>query len=392
MAQAGASLSGFDIDPEQSFTLPAAYYWSDEIYRREIEAIFSKSWRFVGHLTEIAEPGDYLTQDICGQSIFVVRGRDGELRGFHNVCRHRAHQLVAGRKGNVRAVITCPYHAWAYGLDGSLKAARNSEGVAGFDKGDFGLSPVAVETFCGFVFANLDIDATPLNERAPGFEDMLRRHVPDLDRMVWTDQADFDIAANWKVVAENSLDGYHVFLSGPAHRNLGELMDGHNLAMTNHPGWAMLHAHAGTGDNNAYRYATGSGQTDEYITMFLWPDLLLFTLPGANGLWSFLMAPEGPERTREEVAAYMPGGAAMDPATVEAVRYMNEELGPEDVALNVGVQKGLRSRGYRQGRLMVDRRRSDMSEHTIHYVQAMVLEALGDLPPETTRHLLSPSP
>ena len=168
-------------------------------------------------------------------------------------------------------------------------------------------------------------------------------------------------------------------------------MDGHNLAMTNHPGWAMLHAHAGTGDNKAYRYATGDGQTDEYITMFLWPDLLLFTLPGANGLWSFLMAPEGPERTREEVAAYMPDGAAMDPATAEAVRYMNEELGPEDVALNVGVQKGLRSRGYRQGRLMVDRRRSDMSEHTIHYVQAMVLEALGDLPAGTTERLLSPT-
>ena len=391
MAQATIDPGRFDLDPERSFTLPAAYYWSDEIYRREVDAIFSKSWRFVGHLTEVTDAGDYLTQDICGQSIFVVRGRDGNLRGFHNVCRHRAHQLVSGRKGNLKAVITCPYHAWAYGLDGSLKAARKSETVTGFDRADFGLSPVAVETFCGFVFANLDLDAAPLAERAPGFEDMLRRHVCDLDAMVWTDQADFDIAANWKVVAENSLDGHHVFLSGSAHRNLGELMDGHNLVMTNHPGWAMLHAHAGTGDNSAYRYATGGGQTDEYITMYLWPDLLLFSLPGANGLWSFLMAPEGPERTREEVAAYMPGGAAMDPATAEAVRYMNEELGPEDVALNVGVQRGLRSRGYRQGRLMVDRRRSDMSEHTIHYVQAMVLEALGDLPPGTTKRLLSPA-
>jgi choline monooxygenase len=209
--------------------------------------------------------------------------------------------------------------------------------------------------------------------------------------MVWTEQADFDIAANWKVVAENSLDGYHVFLSGPAHRNLGELMDGHNLAMTNHPGWAMLHAHAGSADNRAYRYSEGKGQTDEYVTMFLWPDLLLFTLPGANGLWSFLIAPEGAERTREEVAAYMPDGAAMDPSTAEAVRYMNEELGPEDVALNEGVQKGLKSRGYRQGRLMVDRRRSDMSEHTIHYVQAMLLEALGELPEGTTTKLLSPA-
>jgi len=389
MATAAPDLGRFDLDPELSFTLPAPYYRSEDIYRREVEAIFAKSWRFVGHLTEIVRPGDYLTQDICGEGVFVVRGRDGALRGFHNVCRHRAHRLVEGRKGNVKAVITCPYHAWAYSLDGALRSARMTESVAGFDRAEFGLAPVAVDTFCGFVFINLDTNAAPLAERAPGFEDTLRRHMPDLDRMVWTDQADFDIAANWKVVAENSLDGYHVFLSGPAHRNLGELMDGHNLAMTNHRGWAMLHAHAGTGENDAYRYERGGGQTDEYITMYLWPDLLLFTLPGANGLWSFLMAPEGPERTREEVAAYTPDGAAMDPATAEAVRYMNEELGPEDVALNVGVQKGLKSRGYRQGRLMVDRRRSDMSEHTIHYVQAMVLEALGDLPQGTTRNLES---
>ena len=390
MTATAPHLGRFDTDPERSFTLPAVYYWSDEIHRREVEAIFAKSWRFIGHQTQIARAGDYLMQDICGQSVFVVRGRDGTLRGFHNVCRHRAHQLVAERRGKLKATITCPYHAWAYGLDGALKSARMTDRVAGFDRAQFGLAPVAVEVFCGFVFVNLDMDAAPLAERAPGFEAMLRGHVPDLDRMVWTDQADFDIAANWKVVAENSLDGYHVFLSGPAHRNLGELMDGHNLAMTNHRGWAMLHAHAGTGDNRAYRYRTGGGQTDEYITMFLWPDLLLFTLPGANGLWSFLIAPEGPERTREEVAAYLPDGAAMDAATAEAVRYMNEELGPEDVALNVGVQKGLRSRGYRQGRLMVDRRRSDMSEHAVHFVQAMVLEALGELPPGATKKLESP--
>jgi len=379
MAQAAIDLGRFDPDPDRSFNLPAAYYTDPAIYEREKQAIFFRSWRFVGHTTEIARPGDYLTQDICGQGVFVVRGHDRVLRAFHNVCQHRAHELVKGRRGNLGAVLTCPYHAWAYGLDGALRQARFCDVVEGFDKAAFGLEPVRVEVFCGFVFVNLDPAARPLAESAPGFEETLRRNCPDLDRMVWTDQANFDIAANWKVVAENSLDGYHVFLSGPAHKALGELMDGHNLEMTTHEGWAMLHASAGTGTNKAYRYETGSGQTDEYVTMYLWPDVLLFTLPAANGLWSFLMAPEGVARTREEVAAYMPDGAAMDPATAEAVRYMNEELGPEDVGLNVGVQKGLNSRGYRQGRLMVDAMRSDMSEHTIHFVQMQALKALGDL-------------
>ncbi|MDA0220774.1 MAG: aromatic ring-hydroxylating dioxygenase subunit alpha [Proteobacteria bacterium] len=380
MAQPANDLGRFDADPDRSFNMPAAYYTDPGIFEREKQAIFFRSWRFVGHSTQIARPGDYLTQDICGQNVFVVRGHDRELRAFHNVCQHRAHELVRGRKGNLGAVVTCPYHAWAYGLDGALRHARHCEAVKGFDKGDFGLAAVRVEVFCGFVFINLDADARPMAEVYPGFEQTLRAQSPDLDRMVWTDQADFDIAANWKVVAENSLDGYHVFLSGPAHKALGELMDGHNLAMTTHPNWAMLHAHAGTGQNRAYRYETGSGQTDEYVTLYLWPDVLFFTLPAANGLWSFLLAPEGPGRTREEVAAYMPDGAAMDAATAEAVRYMNEELGPEDVDLNTGVQKGLNSRGYRQGRLMVDAVRSDMSEHTIHFVQLQTLKALGDLP------------
>lgn len=372
-------LGRFDADPDRSFNMPVAYYTDPDIFEREKEAIFFRSWRFVGHSTEMPEAGDYLTQDICGQSVFVVRDAKGGINGFYNVCQHRAHELVSGRRGNVKAVITCPYHAWAYGLDGSLRTARFAEGVEGFEKSDFGLSRIRVEIFCGFVFVNLDPDARPIGECAPGFEETFRALVPDLDRMVWTDQANFDIAANWKVVAENGLDGYHVFLSGPAHKALGELMDGHNLKMTTHEGWAKLHAHAGTGDNKAYGYSTGKGQTDEYVTMLLWPDLLLFTLPGANGVWSFLMAPEGPGRTREEVAAYTPDGVAMDDATKEAVRYMNEVLGPEDVGLNIGVQKGLNSRGYRQGRLMVDEARSDMSEHTIHFVQMMTLKALGDL-------------
>jgi carnitine monooxygenase subunit len=379
MAQPAIDLGRFDPDPDRSFNMPAAYYSDPDIFEREKQAIFFRSWRFVGHTTEIDRPGDYLTQDICGQNVFVLRGHDRQLRAFYNVCQHRAHELVSGRKGNLGAVVTCPYHAWAYGLDGALRHARHCDAVAGFDKADFALEPVRVDVFCGFVFINLDPDARPMAEVYPGFEETLRAQSPDLDRMVWTEQVNFDIAANWKVIAENSLDGYHVFLSGPAHKALGELMDGHNLAMTTHANWAMLHAHAGTGQNKAYRYETGQGQTDEYVTMYLWPDVLFFTLPAANGLWSFLLAPEGPERTREEVAAYMPDGAAMDAATAEAVRYMNEELGPEDVALNVGVQKGLNSRGYRQGRLMVDEARSDMSEHTIHFVQLQTLKALGDL-------------
>ena len=125
-------------DATRSYTLPARYYTDPAVFEREKEEIFFKSWQYVGPASEVAQPGDYMTTTIVDQGVFAIRGRDGELRAFYNVCQHRAHELLQG-KGNVKAVITCPYHAWAYAPDGALRTARNCEAVAGFDKKDFSL-------------------------------------------------------------------------------------------------------------------------------------------------------------------------------------------------------------------------------------------------------------
>ena len=122
----------FTLDVNNAWSLPAPYYLSPEVFEAEKQAIFFKSWRFIGHLSEFQNPGDYRTEDICGAGVFVIRTGDGTLCGFHNVCRHRAHQLLGERKGNVDSYIRCPYHAWTYALDGKLRAARNSENVATF--------------------------------------------------------------------------------------------------------------------------------------------------------------------------------------------------------------------------------------------------------------------
>lgn len=220
----------------------------------------------------------------------------------------------------------------------------------------------------------------------------LQRYMPNLDRMVRVDRQDFDIAANWKVVAEDGIDGYHVFLSGPAHRAFGRFMDGHGLRMINRPDWILLHAGPGSPDSGVYDYRSniGKGQTPDYVTFFLWPDLLIFTFPARGRGVELPDNATGPERTHEEVVAYTPGGCALDEVTAAAVRWMAEVLGPEDVALNVGVQQGLRSPARRQGRLLIDAARGDMSEHAIHCFQACVLEALGRLPAGSAATLLSP--
>ena len=138
--------SGLPIheEPQHSYTLPSHLYLDENIYEQEKRKIFYNHWHYAGHISQLTKTGDYLTAGIADESIFVVRGQDDELRGFYNVCRHRAHQLLEG-SGNTRNIV-CPYHAWSYALTGELRHARNSEKVPGFDKSEFCLQPVQVDT------------------------------------------------------------------------------------------------------------------------------------------------------------------------------------------------------------------------------------------------------
>ena len=153
----------FDPRPERSFTMPASYYFDPDVYEREKDAIFWRNWICVGHASEVRDPGQYLTADVVGQRVFVIRGADGELRSFFNVCMHRGHQLLED-SGTIGRRITCPYHAWAYDAEGALVGARMSDRMDDFDFADFTLPNVAVEEFCGFVFVNLSTDPQPMDE------------------------------------------------------------------------------------------------------------------------------------------------------------------------------------------------------------------------------------
>ena len=384
------SLGNFTTNPDVAWTLPAPYYYDRQVYAAEKQQIFAKSWRLAGHVTQLANVGDYVTENICGNAVLVVRASDGELHGFHNVCRHRAHQLLNQPSGHVNGAIRCPYHGWTYGLTGALLAARHAESISEFNLADHGLVSVQVELFCGFVFVNLSAEAAPLKQLAPGFEDTLRRFVPDLDRLVFTGQDRFDIDANWKVVVENSIDWYHVYLSGPAHRDFGKIVDRQKVETLCRPNWVWLRAAQGSPDNGAYdfRSNTGKGQTSYYVTFYLWPDLLIFTYPHVNAVWTFLMAPEGPERTREEIAAFTPDGIELDATTKQAIDWMGKVIGPEDVGLNVGVQQGLHSDSYTQGRLLIDTDFHEVSEHGLHYFQTHLLESLGRVPAGSSEALV----
>ena len=176
-------LAHFGDDPDNARTLPGHYYYDEAVYADELEQIFYRNWQYVCHISQLKTPGQYVVRDIGSQSVVVLCDSHDEIRGFHNVCQHRAHRLLEG-EGQVREAITCPYHAWRYGLDGGLRFARGSDKMKNFPHGSIRLQPVRVDTLCGFVFANLDADAPPMAERYDGLEAEILALAPDAPNLV----------------------------------------------------------------------------------------------------------------------------------------------------------------------------------------------------------------
>lgn len=186
--------------------MPGAFYTDPAVLEIEKDAVFRKEWVCLGHIGEIASPGDYFTTDLVGEPLLVVHGRDGTIRVLSNVCRHRGN-IVATGKGNSR-LFSCAYHAWSYKDDGALVAAPLMDRVAGFDKAECGLPAFRTEIWQNFIFVNLDGAAPDL---APRLEGLLPHITPfqHQDRIsVFT--ADDVWRTNWKCLVENFMEGYHL--------------------------------------------------------------------------------------------------------------------------------------------------------------------------------------
>ena len=209
---------GWDSCPQRSQSLRSEAYCDQHWYDFEQAEIFSRSWQWVCHSEKLAEPGSFLTETVAGNPICVVRGADGELRAFFNVCRHRAHELLSG-EGRVSRIM-CPYHAWTYDLTGRLVRAPHTDGLEGFSMNEICLARIQAEEFGGFVYVNLDAGARPLAEQAGTLEDEIRHWAPDVERLTFAHRLTYDIRANWKNVVDNFLECYHCPV---AHRDSAPL-------------------------------------------------------------------------------------------------------------------------------------------------------------------------
>src|SRR5689334_6552276 len=200
-------------------TLPGAVYTSQDVFRLEQNGIFARQWLCVGREADLAAPGDYFLKDIAGNSIIFMRGRDGQIRGFYNVCRHRGSKLLDAPCGKGLSRVLCPYHAWSYNTDGTIQSAPQMGDD--FRKEDFPLVPVRLELFHGFLFANLDEHAAPLASFFKELPDLTRFRMSEL---VCGKRIEYDVAANWKLICENYSECYHCAGVHPQLHRISEPM------------------------------------------------------------------------------------------------------------------------------------------------------------------------
>jgi choline monooxygenase len=370
-----AAIRELTDDPQRSAALPGYLYSDPAVFETETTRLFHKLWQCVGHASELPNIGDYLVAKVIDQELFVLRGADGQLRAFYNVCQHRAHELLKGR-GNVASVIVCPYHAWTYELDGKLRGARATKKMPDFDPAAYGLEPVRLETPLGFLFVNLDPTARPLAELAGDMFADMAAEMPWLDHvainpnhsMMGGERALLD--ANWKVLAENCLECYHC---GPAHRAFVDMIDIPNYTLTQHGGWMKSAAPLRRADSCAYKVGADEPvQHNSYWHLF--PNIEFALMPGSRALSVFWFAPINAEQTG---IAWMMLTLPGENLPADRVDYFSNVLWPEDVTLCTSVHRGLKSKGYRGGRFIAGQDLPGVSEANVHEFQRLYAQAMG---------------
>jgi choline monooxygenase len=371
----GRSFVPLSLDPARSRTLPGYLYSDPRVLEEERRRIFYKSWQLAGHVSELPNPGDYVTADIAGQSIFVIRERSGKVSAFFNVCQHRAHELLKG-KGNVKSAIVCPYHAWAYELDGTLRKARATARQPEFDPKDYSLVPVRLEEMLGFLLVNLDPEAKPLTELVPDMIADMQATMPWVGELVVNreenrPQEDYGrLQANWKVLAENCLECYHC---GPAHQAFTDLVDIDSYVCTVYTNWIKSHGAVNHLKNSAYDVAADAPvQVNTYWHM--WPNIEFGLFPGNRSLSAFSFGPATAEETRMSgLMLTIPG----ESLPKERLAYVRDVLWPEDEGICKSVHRGLKSLGYRQGRFVMDPEAPGLSENAVHGFQRKYAGVMG---------------
>jgi len=360
---------------ECAHTLASRFYTDPAILNIEKTKIFQRTWQLVGTLDHacgdvngvkrtIADPESFFTADVGGEPIVITRDKQGSLRAFSNVCRHRAGPIASG--SGCKSVLRCGYHGWTYTLDGRLIGTPDVEGVEFFDRSTMGMVPLRLETWEQFIFVNFDRDALPLAEylgdipeQACGFR---------FDGLQFAERRDYVLNCNWKVYVDNYLEGYHIPIAHPGlMREIDYSQYRTDTFRYHSQQFAPIRAMKAE-DVGERAYAPGGGP-QEALYFWIFPNLMLNIYP--DNVSTNLIMPLSQDKTLTifEWFFHDAASAKVQERMKKAIAF-SDEVQQEDIGLCESVQRGLQSALYDRGRYSVKR------ENGVHHFHMLLGEFL----------------
>jgi choline monooxygenase len=368
----------FDVNEqiECAHTLASKFYTDPSILDIEKTRIFLRTWQLVGTLSHscgevdglkrtIADPESFFTAEVASEPVIVVRDKQGVLRAFSNVCRHRAGPIALG--SGCRNVLRCQYHGWTYTLDGRLIGTPDVEGVEFFDRSTMGMVPLRLEVWEQFIFVNFDAQAEPLAcylgkipEQARGFQ---------FEGLQFAERRDYLINCNWKVYVDNYLEGYHIPI---AHSGLMREIDYANYRIDTYRYYSQQFApiRAMKAEENAERFYAPGGGLKQAVYFWIFPNVMVNIYP--DNVSTNLIVPISHDKTLTifEWFFHDVADSSVQERIQRAIAF-SDQVQQEDIALCESVQRGLRSATYNRGRYSVKR------ENGVHHFHMLLGESLG---------------
>ena len=357
-----------DLPLAEASTIPASWYTDAGVYDLERRAAFPRAWLPACRAEQLDTAGSFVTLDIAGEPLVIVRGTDGVVRGFFNVCRHHAAAVVTGRDG-VASQFRCPYHGWTYALDGSLKGTPDFNGVCNFDRGTQGLVPVDTDVWEGWVFARVQSGGTALRDwLGADLVDGVRQL--GLARYTWVERRTYSLACNWKVFVDNYLDGgYHV---PHVHKGLDSVLDYSDYTIENGIRSCLQSSPLVQDGARPEVAALRAGERASYY--WIYPAFMINVY--GTAMDTNIVVPRGVDRTdvvfdfffsdtSHQEKSRAPSLEPRAPSHHAASITLSQQIQDEDVAICESVQRGLTSRAYTSGRLSVRREAGEWLFHKL---------------------------